>query len=104
MNAADYRLKLALDLASQLMGAPRHLGQYPGGFVLTQDRLDDLVPIEPASMKDRQVVEWDSVQRLFAAGVSLADTGIGTRNQRDLSLQLFVATVGALSMVGDRLH
>ncbi|MCF1462823.1 DNA polymerase III subunit alpha [Agrobacterium vitis] len=59
MNASDYRLRLALDLAEQLMGAPRHLGQHPGGFVLTQDRLDDLVPIEPAAMEDRQVVEWD---------------------------------------------
>ncbi|AJC79795.1 error-prone DNA polymerase 1 [Rhizobium etli bv. phaseoli str. IE4803] len=59
LNTADYRLRLALDLSSQLMGAPRHLGQHPGGFVLTQDRLDDLVPIEPASMEDRQVVEWD---------------------------------------------
>ena len=59
MNASDYRLRLALDLASQLMDTPRHLGQHPGGFVLTQDRLDDLVPIEPAAMEDRQVVEWD---------------------------------------------
>lgn len=59
MNASDYRLRLALDLAGQLMGAPRHLGQHPGGFVLTQDRLDDLVPIEPVAMDDRQVVEWD---------------------------------------------
>ncbi|MCS4243143.1 error-prone DNA polymerase [Rhizobium sp. BIGb0125] len=59
MNASDYRLQLALDLAGQLMGVPRHLGQHPGGFVLTQDRLDDLVPIEPAAMDDRQVVEWD---------------------------------------------
>ncbi|MCR6502053.1 error-prone DNA polymerase [Shinella sp. CPCC 101442] len=59
LNAADYRLKLTLELAQQLMGAPRHLGQHPGGFVLTQDRLDDLVPIEPARMDDRQVIEWD---------------------------------------------
>ena len=59
LNATDYRLKLALELSSQLMGFPRHLGQHPGGFVLTQDRLDDLVPIEPAAMDDRQVVEWD---------------------------------------------
>src|SRR6202000_3171694 len=29
------------------------------GFVLTHDRLDELVPIEPAAMKDRQVIEWD---------------------------------------------
>lgn len=59
LNTTDYRLKLTLDLARQLAGAPRHLSQHPGGFVLTEDRLDDLVPIEPAAMVDRQVVEWD---------------------------------------------
>ncbi|MGQ3294096.1 MAG: PHP domain-containing protein, partial [Shinella sp.] len=59
LNAADYRLKLTLELTQQLMGAPRHLGQHPGGFVLTHDRLDNLVPIEPARMDDRQVIEWD---------------------------------------------
>jgi error-prone DNA polymerase len=59
LNLSERRLRLALDLARQLMGAPRHLSQYPGGFVLTNDRLDDLVPIEPAAMIDRQVIEWD---------------------------------------------
>lgn len=59
LNPEDRRLVLTLKLAQQLMGAPRHLGQHPGGFVLTHDRLDDLVPIEPASMKDRQIIEWD---------------------------------------------
>ncbi|SMO96324.1 error-prone DNA polymerase [Paracoccus laeviglucosivorans] len=59
LNPADRRLRLVLDLAAQLMGAPRHLSQHPGGFVLTQDRLDDLVPIEPAAMADRQIIEWD---------------------------------------------
>ncbi|KQV83532.1 error-prone DNA polymerase [Rhizobium sp. Root1220] len=59
LNPQDRRLALTLKLAQQLMGAPRHLGQHPGGFVLTHERLDDLVPIEPASMADRQVIEWD---------------------------------------------
>jgi error-prone DNA polymerase len=59
MNVHDRRLRLTLDLARELMGFPRHLSQHPGGFVLTQDRLDDLVPIEPAAMQDRQVIEWD---------------------------------------------
>jgi len=59
LNAADRRLRLTLDLARQLQGAPRHLSQHPGGFVLTHERLDDLVPIEPAAMQDRQVIEWD---------------------------------------------
>lgn len=59
LNLSDYRLQLTLELAAQLLNAPRHLGQHPGGFVLTHDRLDDLVPIEPAAMDNRQIVEWD---------------------------------------------
>ena len=59
LNLEDRRLKLALDLARQLIGFPRHLGQHPGGFVLTRDALADLVPIEPATMVDRQIIEWD---------------------------------------------
>ncbi|MBO9198240.1 error-prone DNA polymerase [Rhizobium sp. 16-449-1b] len=59
LNPKDRRLALTLSLAQQLMGAPRHLGQHPGGFILTHERLDDLVPIEPATMVDRQIIEWD---------------------------------------------
>ncbi|MBF9232190.1 error-prone DNA polymerase [Microvirga alba] len=59
LNLDDPRLRLTLELARDLIGAPRHLSQHPGGFVLTQDRLDDLVPIEPAAMENRQVIEWD---------------------------------------------
>ncbi|WP_249218887.1 error-prone DNA polymerase [Falsirhodobacter algicola] len=59
LNPSDRRLRLTMELAQQLMGAPRHLSQHPGGFVLTHDRLDDLVPIEPAAMEDRQIIEWD---------------------------------------------
>jgi error-prone DNA polymerase len=59
LNMGDRRLRLALELARDLIGAPRHLSQHPGGFVLTHDRLDELVPIEPAAMADRQVIEWD---------------------------------------------
>lgn len=59
LNVDDRRIRLLFELARQLINAPRHLSQHPGGFVLTRDRLDDLVPIEPATMKDRQVIEWD---------------------------------------------
>jgi len=59
LNVTDRRLRLTLELAQQLEGTPRHLSQHPGGFVLTNDRLDDLAPIEPARMVDRQVIEWD---------------------------------------------
>jgi error-prone DNA polymerase len=59
LNLQDRRLRLTLELARELTGFPRHLSQHPGGFVLTRDRLDELVPIEPAAMADRQVIEWD---------------------------------------------
>ena len=59
LDLGDKRLALTLELARQLINTPRHLSQHPGGFVLTSDRLDELVPIEPAAMDDRQVIEWD---------------------------------------------
>jgi error-prone DNA polymerase len=59
LNLEDRRLKLTLELARQLIGTPRHLSQHPGGFVLTLDRLDEMVPVEPAAMENRQVIEWD---------------------------------------------
>jgi error-prone DNA polymerase len=59
LNLEDRRLRLTIDLARDLIGFPRQMGTHPGGFVLTQDRLDDLVPIAPAAMQDRQVIEWD---------------------------------------------
>jgi error-prone DNA polymerase len=59
LDIGDRRLRLTLELARKLIGVPRHMSQHPGGFVLTHDRLDDLVPIEPAAMEDRQIIEWD---------------------------------------------
>ena len=59
LNPDDRRMRLALDLAKELIGTPRHHSQHPGGFVLTSNRLDEMVPIEPAAMPDRQIIEWD---------------------------------------------
>jgi len=48
-------------LMSQLLDAdfPRHLSQHVGGFVLTEDRLDETVPVHRAAMDDRTFIEWD---------------------------------------------
>jgi len=59
LDATDPRIALTLQLARELIGTPRHLSQHPGGFVLTRDRLDALVPIEPAAMVARRVIEWE---------------------------------------------
>src|SRR5439155_1112301 len=42
-----------------VVGLPRHLGQHSGGMVLCAGRLDEIVPLEPATMPGRVVVQWD---------------------------------------------
>jgi error-prone DNA polymerase len=59
LDPADTRLALTLEIARQMVGLPRHLGQHVGGFVITRDRLDEIVPVENAAMADRTVIEWD---------------------------------------------
>ena len=59
LDAEDRTLRLALELAGELVGFPRHLSQHVGGFVITRGRLDELVPIENAAMPERTVIEWD---------------------------------------------
>jgi error-prone DNA polymerase len=52
-------LSKVLDVVGELMEFPRHLSQHVGGFVITRDRLDHLIPITNAAMENRTVVEWD---------------------------------------------
>ncbi|MDP1701866.1 MAG: error-prone DNA polymerase [Aestuariivirga sp.] len=52
-------IKRAVEAANDLIGFPRHLSQHVGGFVLTRDRLDEIVPVGPATMEDRHFIEWD---------------------------------------------
>ncbi len=59
LDPGDATLRLALELARELLGFPRHLSQHVGGFVITRGPLDELVPIENAAMEDRTVIEWD---------------------------------------------
>ncbi|MBU3887240.1 DNA polymerase III subunit alpha [Methylosinus sp. KRF6] len=53
------RLAKALELTRELTGFPRHLSQHTGGFVITRDRLDEIVPLAPAAMEGRTTIEWD---------------------------------------------
>ncbi len=42
-----------------MINLPRHLGQHSGGMVIAANRLDEVVPLEPASMPGRVIVQWD---------------------------------------------
>jgi error-prone DNA polymerase len=61
-----------LNHASTLMGFPRHLTQHSGGFVITRDRLDEVVPVMPTAMEGRTMVEWDK-DDLDALGILKID-------------------------------
>jgi error-prone DNA polymerase len=53
------RFQPLIQLYHRMYGLPRHLGQHSGGMVICQDRLDQMVPLENASMPGRTVVQWD---------------------------------------------
>ncbi|MEO0917345.1 MAG: error-prone DNA polymerase, partial [Pseudomonadota bacterium] len=59
LDPTDKRLALTLKLIFEIQGFPRHLSQHVGGFIMTEGRLDELVPIENATMEDRTVICWD---------------------------------------------
>ena len=53
------RLRKYFELCEAVQDLPRHLGQHSGGMVICQGQLDTVVPLEPASMPGRVVVQWD---------------------------------------------
>jgi len=53
------RINCFLGLCKRVIDLPRHLGQHSGGMVICQGSLDSIVPLEPASMQNRVVVQWD---------------------------------------------
>lgn len=55
----DPRLLATLQLAAELRGFPRHLGQHSGGFVISRGSLAEMVPIGNAAMAGRSFIEWD---------------------------------------------
>ncbi|MDX8501323.1 error-prone DNA polymerase [Mesorhizobium sp. VK4C] len=59
LDRTDPLSRQVLERANEIMGFPRHLSQHVGGFVITRDRLDEVVPIVKTAMEERKMVEWD---------------------------------------------
>ncbi|MEO1067384.1 MAG: error-prone DNA polymerase, partial [Pseudomonadota bacterium] len=55
----DPMVKQVIAMTEEIVGFPRHLSQHVGGFVMTEDRLDEVVPLQNATMDERTIVEWD---------------------------------------------
>lgn len=71
-DPANAAIARAVAFTNELIGFPRHLSQHVGGFVLTRDRLDTIVPIGPAAMEDRWFIEWDK-DDIDALGIMKVD-------------------------------
>ncbi|KAA3451344.1 error-prone DNA polymerase [Mesorhizobium sp. SARCC-RB16n] len=59
LDRSDPISRHVMERANEIMGFPRHLSQHVGGFVITRDRLDEIVPIVKTAMDERKMVEWD---------------------------------------------
>jgi error-prone DNA polymerase len=59
LDLSHPRLRKYFELCQAVQDLPRHLGQHSGGMVICQGQLDSVVPLEPASMPGRVVVQWD---------------------------------------------
>lgn len=81
------RLAALLRLHAAVYGMPRHLGQHSGGMVLCSQGLNTVVPLEPASMPGRVVVQWDKDD--------CADLGI---------IKVDLLGLGMMAVLEDTLH
>ncbi len=88
LDVNDTELMQCVSLANALQGFPRHLSQHVGGFVITREKLHDVVPIQNAAMDDRTVVEWnkDDLEDLGILKVDLLGLGMLTCLQKAYDL------------------
>lgn len=100
-------LQRLLILVNSLCGFPRHLSQHVGGFVITAGRLDELVPIENASMAERTVIQWekDDLEALGLLKVDVLALGMLSAIRRAFDLindyrQCYRGGIGGLLSFG----
>jgi error-prone DNA polymerase len=86
-------------LVKELLNFPRHLSQHVGGFVIAQERVSDLVPIENAAMPQRTVIQWDKndLESLGLLKVDVLALGMLTALQQTFDL-LGAAGAGPTTM------
>ncbi|HEU5064198.1 MAG TPA: error-prone DNA polymerase [Solirubrobacterales bacterium] len=76
-RAKEPRWRVLLELASEIMGLPRHSSQHPGGMVISTRPLIDVCPVVPAAMAGRQTVQWDKDSCADAGFLKIDLLGLG---------------------------
>jgi len=88
LDLSHPRLRKYHELCVAVQDIPRHLGQHSGGMVICQGQLDAVVPLEPASMPGRVVVQWDKEDCADLGIVKVDLLGLGMMTALKDSLQL----------------
>jgi error-prone DNA polymerase len=88
------RLRKYFELCVAVQDLPRHLGQHSGGMVICQGQLDSVVPLEPASMPGRVVVQWDKEDCADLGIIKVDLLGLGMMAVLEDSLTLIHAHHG----------
>jgi error-prone DNA polymerase len=88
------RVRKFVELYEMAQDLPRHLGQHSGGMVICQDQLDSVVPLEPASMPGRVVVQWDKEDCADMGIVKVDLLGLGMMAVIEECLQLIPPAYG----------
>lgn len=88
LNPFDQTIQNTLALARQLIGAPRHLSQHVGGFIICDDPLSEIVPIINAGMENRTIIEWDKndIEELGMLKIDILALGMLTCIRKALAL------------------
>ncbi len=84
----DRRIQIFVRLWRQLQNHPRHLGQHSGGMVLCAGRLDEIVPLEPAAMENRVIVQWDKDDCADLGLIKVDLLGLGMLNALEEAVPL----------------
>src|SRR6266403_1525385 len=92
------RIRKFAALWTRLQDLPRHLGQHSGGMVIAAGRLDDVVPLEPATMPGRVVVQWDKDDCAGLGIVKVDLLGLGMMSVLQDSLTLVRETGGSVDL------
>jgi error-prone DNA polymerase len=87
-DMADARVRKFHDLVVAMQDLPRHLGQHSGGMVICQGQLDSVVPLEPAAMPGRVVVQWDKEDCADMGIVKVDLLGLGMMAALEESIDL----------------
>jgi len=91
LDLSHHRIRKFFELCQKVQDLPRHLGQHSGGMVVCQGQLDSVVPLEPATMPGRVVVQWDKEDCADMGIVKVDLLGLGMMAVLEDSLQLIRA-------------